>query len=113
MRSLLQSNDHSFQPPWQPAVDIYRGDKEWLVKIDLAGVKQDDIEVSTNNHLLTLKGHRRDFQVQEGHQTYSMEISYNRFERVLELPFDTKGASIQTNYQDGMLFIRFQTQEQS
>jgi len=113
MRSLLQSNNHSFPPAWQPAVDIYRSDKEWLVKIDLAGVKQDDIEVSTHNNLLTLKGQRRDFQVQEGQQTYSMEISYNRFERTLELPFDVKGASIQTDYQDGMLFIRFQTKEES
>ncbi len=113
MQSLLQSNDRSFQPAWQPAVDIYRGDKEWLVKIDLAGVKQDDIEVSTDNHFLTLKGQRRDFQVQEGQRTYSMEISYNRFERLLELPFDAKDASIQTDYQDGMLFIRFQMKEKS
>ena len=111
MQSLLQSNDRSFQPAWQPAVDIYHCDKEWLIKIDLAGVKQEDIEVSASDHFLTLKGQRRDLQIQEGQQTYSMEISYNRFERVLELPFDAKDASIQMDYQDGMLFIRIQTKE--
>ena len=113
MQSLVQSSDRLLQPAWQPAVDIYRGDKEWLIKIDLAGVKKEDIEVSAHNHLLTLKGQRRDLQVQEGHQTYSMEISYNRFERVLELPFDARDATIQKDYQDGMLFIRIQTQEES
>jgi HSP20 family protein len=113
MQSLLKSSGRSFQPAWQPAVDIYHCDKEWLIKIDLAGVKKEDIEVIANNHILKLRGRRRDLQVQEGHQTYSMEISYNRFERVLELPFDVKDASIQMDFQDGMLFIRIQTKEQS
>ncbi len=113
MQSLPQSSGQSFQPAWQPAVDIYRCDEAWLIKIDLAGVKQEDIELSTNEHFLTLKGQRRDLQIQEGHQTYSMEISYNRFERTLELPFDANNALIQTDYQDGMLFIRIQAKEKS
>jgi len=113
MQSLLQSNDRLFQSAWQPAVDIYRCDNEWLIKIDLAGVKKEDVEVITDNHLLTLKGQRRDLQIQEGHQTYSMEISYNRFERTLELPFNTEDATLQKDYLDGMLFIRIQTKEKS
>jgi len=113
MQSLLQSSGRSFQPAWQPAVDIYRGDKEWLIKIDLAGVKKEDIEVITKDHLLTFKGRRRDLQIQEGHQTYSMEISYNCFERTLELPFDVNDTSVQVDYQDGMLFIRIQMKGKS
>ena len=113
MQSLLQSSGRSFKSAWQPAVDIYRCDNEWLIKIDLAGVKKEDIEVITKDHFLTLKGQRRDLQIQEGHQTYSMEISYNRFERTLELPFDVNDASTAVDYQDGMLFIRIQTKEQS
>jgi len=113
MQSLQVSSDRSFQPIWQPAVDIYRSDKEWLIKIDLAGVKKEDIEVSGNDHLLTIKDQRRDLQIQEGHQTYSMEISYSRFERNLELPVNVKDASMKIDYQDGMLFIRIQTKEKS
>jgi len=113
IQSLQESNDLSFRPAWQPAVDIYRGEKEWLIKIDLAGVKKEDIEVIGNDHLLTIKGERRDLQIQEGHQTYSMEISYNRFERNVELPVDVKDASTQIDYQDGMLYIRIQTEEKS
>ena len=113
MQSLTQSNDRSFQPAWQPAVDIYRCDSGWLIKIDLAGVKPEDIEIDVDDHFLSLRGCRRDLQIQEGQQIYSMEISYNRFERVLELPFDAKGASIEMDYRDGMLCIRIQTKGKS
>lgn len=113
IKSLSQSTNRSFQPAWQPAVDIYHCDNDWLIKIDLAGVKQEDIEVDLDTHFLTLKGRRRDLQIQEGQQIYSMEISYNRFERVLELPFDATGASIEMDYRDGMLFIRIQTKGKS
>ena len=111
VRSFLQSNAGSYQPAWQPAVDIYRCEKDWLIKVDLAGINIDDVQIEVSKNFLNLVGKRRDLQIQEGHQTYSMEISYNRFERTIELPINVEDVPINTEYKDGMLYIRIQSQD--
>jgi HSP20 family protein len=93
------------QPAWRPTADIYRCRDGWLVKLDLAGVCTEDIELSVREAWLTVRGIRRDWCIREGHQAYSMEISYNRFERAIELPCDLETAQISTEYRDGMLLV--------
>lgn len=91
---------------WEPLVDVYRGPSAWLVKFDLAGVSPADIELSACGRRLTVRGVRRDWCIEQGQSAYSMEISYSRFERSLELPFDLEAARISTEYRDGMLLVR-------
>jgi len=81
----------------------------WLVKFDLAGVDPQEVQLSVQGSQLSIAGVRRDAMVQEGFASYSLEISYNRFERTLELPFDPQNMQVATDYRDGMLLIRFQT----
>ena len=52
-----------------------------------------------------------DAVVSEGHRAYSMEISYNRFERVVELPCRLTGARISSEYRNGMLIVRLHTED--
>ncbi|MDX1656924.1 MAG: Hsp20/alpha crystallin family protein [Candidatus Competibacteraceae bacterium] len=99
--------------PWRPAVDIYRCTDGWLAKFDLAGVRPRDIEVSLRGRTLIIGGVRRDLLTESGHRYYSMEISYSRFRRVVELPVDLQTARISTEYRDGMLLVRLQTGEGS
>lgn len=90
---------------WEPKVDIYRGRNGWLIKFDLAGVRPEEINLIVQDHLLTVSGIRRDWVVLEGQQAYSMEISYNRFERSIELPCDLRECEMSREYRDGMLLI--------
>jgi HSP20 family protein len=91
---------------WQPAVDIYRGQGTWLVKCDLAGVHREDIRIQAQGKLLIISGHRRDWVIVEGHRAYSLEISYDRFERRIEMPCEVEQCmEISTDYRDGMLLI--------
>jgi HSP20 family protein len=90
---------------WRPSADVYRGDQGWLVKFDLAGVRAEDIQLRVEERRLIVAGVRRDFSILEHQQAYSMEISYNRFQRALELPFDLTQADIQTEFRDGMLLV--------
>jgi len=105
--SFLQRSSHSFRGVsiWRPAVDIYRYDKGWLVKIELAGVQVKDIKLKVEGRCLSIQGSRRDLSVHETHQAHSMEISYNRFERLIELPLDIESATMSTEYRDGMLLV--------
>lgn len=95
---------------WCPAVDIYRGHRGWLVKLDLAGVRPEDIQLTVQGRQLVVRGVRRDLSIIEGQQAYSMEIAYNRFERRVELPCELTNATIRRDYCDGMLLVTLATE---
>lgn len=103
---LLVSAAHSFcEPCWQPAVDAYRTARGWLLKYELAGVSHDDVEVVLRGRTITVRGVRRDVRIEEGQRSYSMEISYNQFERALDLPCELAAMDVATQYRDGMLLV--------
>src|SRR5262245_45018622 len=91
--------------PWGPAADVYRTDEGWLVKFELAGVRPSDVEVRVEGRRLSLSGTRRDWCSEEGRSYYSMEISYNRFQRTLEFPCELAGARIALESREGMLLV--------
>ena len=90
---------------WQPPVDVYRAGTAWLVKFDLAGVRKEDIQVELNGCRLTVRGVRRDLTILDGQRAYSMEIAYNQFERVVELPVNVETARFASDYRDGMFLV--------
>jgi HSP20 family protein len=90
---------------WQPSVDVYHAPTAWLVKFDLAGVRPEDIEVVLDGQRLIVRGVRRDWTILEGQQAYSMEISYNRFERVVQLPVNVETSRFASEYRDGMFLV--------
>jgi HSP20 family protein len=95
---------------WRPAADVYQTRRGWLVKLDLAGVRPEDVTVEVQGRLLRVRGARRDCTVEENCQYYQMEIAYSSFERTLELPCDLERASISTDYRDGMLLVLIRTE---
>jgi HSP20 family protein len=98
---------------WYPSADIYRTPTGWLVKLDLAGVRPEEVELHVAGPKLIMTGARRDRCVEEERHCYRMEIAYSRFERVIELPADLDQAAIDTEYRDGMLMIRIQPEAPS
>jgi HSP20 family protein len=84
----------------------YRTRTGWLIKYDVAGVKAEDIEVTVRGSQITIRGVRRDWRLEEGCSHYSMEISYNRFVRTLELPCDLEGAEVKIEGREGILLVR-------
>src|SRR5262249_33640206 len=75
-------------PLWQPAVDVYKTPDGWKIKFDLAGVKPNDVEVVLLDGRIVVRGVRRDSVISEGWSYYQLEITYSRFERVLQIPCD-------------------------
>ena len=102
--------DHRSDITWQPAADIYRTQTGWLIKYDLAGVKAEDIEIVLSGSRVTIRGVRRDRKLEEGCSYYAMEISYNRFERTIELPCDLAGAEARLESREGILSLRLDCQ---
>ncbi len=98
------------QAPWEPSADIYRTRNGWLLKFDLAGVRPEDVTVSVRGRTVSVSGARRDLVVEEGCSYYSMEISYNRFERSIEMPVDLESARITLEARNGLLLVRMNTE---
>jgi HSP20 family protein len=96
---------------WQPGVDVYRTRTGWLVKVDLAGVLPEDVKLAIDGPCLTIRGVRRDCNVQEGCRHYSMEISYSRFERTIELPEPIEPAEVTPDFWRGFLLVRIDREE--
>ncbi len=92
--------------PWQPSADVYRTKDGWLVKFDLAGVQIADIAVTIRGRRLVISGVRRDSFQEEGCSHYSMEISYNRFERSLLMPANLENARVSIAAREGLLMVR-------
>jgi len=91
---------------WRPAADIFRTPTGWLIKYDLAGVKAEETTISIAGSQVTIQGVRRDCRLEDGSSYYSMEISYNRFERTIELPCDLAAARVEVQGRDGILMLR-------
>jgi HSP20 family protein len=106
LRWLMPIPETAPQPDWQPAMDVYRSRRGWLLKFDLAGVKPEDVNITLSGNVLTVRGVRRDCVHEEGFFHYRMEIAYSRFERQVQLPGPLTNATISTDYRDGMLYIR-------
>ena len=90
---------------FSPRADVYRTPSGFVVKFDLAGVKPQDIEIEARGSHIRFAGVRRDHFIERGFRHHSMEISYSRFERTLHLPCVAEGASITTEYADGLLIV--------
>jgi HSP20 family protein len=110
MQSLFPSEEAMREAVWRPAVDVYRTPKGWLLKFDLAGVRPEDVSLKVERGRVTIRGVRRDWAAEEGCRYYRMEITYNHFERTVELPCDVEPASLATEYRHGMLLVHLITE---
>ena len=96
---------------WNPAADVYRSSDGWVVKVDLAGVCTDELEIEIRKSLLTIRGCRRDTHYREGFVYHQMEITYSRFEKSIEFPGEIEGASVNRDYRDGFLIINVRSEQ--
>ena len=90
---------------WYPAADVYQTPDGWLVKVELAGVSAEDLEIEIQGNVLMIAGTRRDKSCAAGVSYQQMEITYSRFEKILKFPASIEGASIEHNFDNGLLII--------
>jgi HSP20 family protein len=68
---------------WSPAADVYQLKEGWLIKLDLAGVSPEEIEITVAGRVVVVGGSRRDAFCTETVSFHQMEITYSRFEKTL------------------------------
>lgn len=98
---------------WAPAVDIQETKDSFVVKAELPGMKQEDIQITIVDNTLTLKGERRqENEVRNGGYT-RVERAYGTFQRALALPSVVNAEKVQAKYKDGVLEIDLPKKEEA
>jgi len=97
---------------WCPSADVYQTREGWVVKIELAGVSPEDIEIEIEGNSLYIAGIRRDKTCSHNASYHQMEITYSRFEKTLRFPASIEGAIVEDMFDNGLLIIRLRKEEQ-
>lgn len=91
---------------WRPLTDVYETESEFVIRMDVAGMDPNDIEVSLHGRILNIRGVRRD-PVRGGHKHYhKMEINLGAFERNIEVPHHIGISSVGAQYENGFLVVK-------
>jgi HSP20 family protein len=92
---------------WYPAADVFQTPEGWMVKVELAGVSVEDVEIDIQGNVLTIAGTRRDRSCSAaGFSYHQLEITYSSFEKILHFPASIEGATVEHNFENGLLIIR-------
>jgi len=106
MRQLVSPehwNDILQHKGWRPPTDVYETDVSAVVKVELAGVRKEGVEITFANRVLTVTGRRRDPAAKLTYQ--QMEIKYGAFRTDVFLPWPVSEDDIEASYDDGFLVI--------
>ena len=92
---------------WQPSVDISEDDQALKVKVDLPGIKPEDVEISVSDDRLTIKGERKEETEDDNKETkvHRIERRYGSFYRSIALPPGTKADDVVAEADNGVITI--------
>lgn len=88
---------------WVPTTDIFARGDDLVVRCELAGVAQDDVEISLSGGVLTIHGERKGEP--ETTEYYARERYYGHFRRSMSLPEGVTGEDVSASFEDGLLEV--------
>jgi HSP20 family protein len=98
---------------WGPSVDISENDDEILLEAEVPGMNRDDIKITIQDNVLTLKGEKKQQAEKKGTNYHRIERSYGSFERSFSLPTSVQADQVKANYQNGILHVKLPKSEEA
>jgi len=96
---------------WAPPVDIAEEKDRILITAELPGFQENEIEIQTENGMLTLRGERKFEKETDGKSYHRVERSYGQFVRSFSLPNNVDREKIQATFRDGLLQVELPKRE--
>jgi len=90
---------------WAPGADMYETKDELVVKVDLPGMSEKDVQVSITGDMLSLKGQRQDPETVKPEHYFRGERWAGRVERVFQLPIPVQAENVKASCRDGVLTV--------
>lgn len=98
---------------WTPSCDIYETENEFVIKAELPEVKKENVQVTVENNIVTLRGERK-FEEETKRENYRrVERRYGEFMRSFTLPFTIDAAKIKAEFKEGMLRVMLPKREEA
>jgi HSP20 family protein len=88
---------------WSPPTDVYENKDEIVARVEIAGMREEDFDVSVENDILTITGYRPD--IAERRAYHQMEIRFGKFVTAIGLPGPVNVDEAQAEYKDGFLTV--------
>ncbi|MGA1981339.1 MAG: Hsp20/alpha crystallin family protein [Acidobacteriaceae bacterium] len=94
-----------------PPVDVYEDAHELVLKLEVPGIKQEDLDVKLENQTLTVKGERKFEKNEKEENFHRIERRYGSFTRSFTLPQTVDAGAVKANYENGVLTISLAKKE--
>jgi HSP20 family protein len=93
-------------------MDLTEAEGEYVLRADLPGLTQEDIDIQVKDDVLTISGERKSEHHDNGEGFYRVERSFGRFARSLDLPTGVDAASVSAAFDNGVLEVRIPKPEE-
>jgi HSP20 family protein len=90
---------------WNPQIDVFEKDNRLVTKVDLPGMKKDDVKVEVTDGQLAIFGERKREAEEKGEDFYRCEREYGSFSRAVPLPEGVKLEDVKATFSDGVLEV--------
>src|SRR5262245_54145974 len=104
-RPFLPTEETLPMTAWTPPCDIYETEKELVLKMELPEMKKEDVNVTIENNVLTLRGERKFEEKVNRDNFHRIERSYGEFLRSFNLPTFVEGNKIFAEFKEGLLTV--------
>lgn len=88
---------------WSPPTDVYETQPAYVVRVEIAGMREEDFEITIEDKFLTISGNRPDVPERRAYQ--QMEIRFGKFETVVGLPGPVDLEAARADYTEGFLTV--------
>ena len=88
---------------WSPPTDQYETDEAYVIRVEVAGMREEDFEVALENHVLHISGVRPDFLERRAY--HQMEIRFGKFATTISLPGPVNVDQSHAEYKNGFLTV--------
>lgn len=113
--SFSRGNDDSdlMRGAWSPQVDIFENKNEIVLEAELPGMKPEDVNISIENNILTIRGERKFEKKNEGDDFHRVERSYGSFTRSFTLPPTISSENANAQFENGVLRLSLAKREEA
>jgi len=98
---------------WAPSADISETDKEYVIRAELPAVKKEDVQVTLDDGMITIRGERKQQKEDKNEKFHRVESFYGTFERRFSLPENVNADSIRCESKEGILTVHIPKTETS
>ena len=98
---------------WIPAMDLAEDQGDYVVRADLPGVTEKDVNIELEDNVLTISGERKSEHEERKHGDYRIERASGRFARSLTLPEGVDPQSVHAHFENGVLEVRIPKPQES